>query len=207
MTRKKAKRILRWYHFFRFLTILAMIICVIVSVGGYFLTQEAYEMYISLSPATSIEERISSYQQAIGLRPDRLEAYILLLNAYGEDGSFSKTESEAFLTIYNRNHTKFNAADSNYGVLHQKAGILYVTGYEDKSSVTRLRLALPFLEIASAGITEANAQALTVRCYCQIGRYYREYVWSAGAGMKEVNLLLWAAAYSSEQLMFLHGNL
>lgn len=186
MTRKKAKRILRWYRFCRFMTILALLVCIGSVIGGYLLTQTAYASYTSLSPATDLEERLTSYWKAIQLCPDRLEAYILLLDAYGEDSSFSKAESEAFLNSYNRNHTKFDISDPDYGTLHRKAGILYVTGYEDVNSASRLRLALPFLKIASANLDGTEEDALAVNCYCRIGGYYRDYLWAAGAGTREV---------------------
>ena len=186
LTRKKAKRILRWYRFCRFICVLALLVCICAALSSYYLTQEAYTVYISLSPATHPDIRAASYQQAIQLRPEQLEAYILLLDVYGEDGSFAKAESEIFLSAYNRNHLKFDSSDINYSLLHQKAGMLYTTGYEDRSVASRLKLALPFLKIASETMPEQDTNASAVRCYYQIGRYYQEYVWTAGSDRKEV---------------------
>ena len=174
MTLKKAKLLL-------FLTralICTSIICLVLSlsagIAGAILQKNLYSSLLSISPATDADERCSSYLRAIRLCPERPEGYIALLELYAQDGSFTKEESDLFLSLYNANHRRFASADK--GTVAEKAGLLYMNGYNAQTTA-RLRMALPFLREAEKAGNLNNPES--VRCYCIIGAYYQDYIWDA----------------------------
>ena len=152
-------------------------------VGARILTNRAYQDFITISAASAPNVRLGAYRRAIQLCPDRSEAYLLMLEVYGEDGTFSQKESDDFLTIYNANHSKL-PEDNGSAAVHARAGLLYINGYEGNSTV-RLRMALPFFETALPLAAEDHESYAAVACYASIGRYYRDYIWTAAT--KEVS--------------------
>lgn len=154
-------------------------------IGAGYLTEGTYRAYVGISGSTATDQKIQTYREAITLAPDRPEAYSLLLDTYGEDGSFGKQESEQFLEAYNTNHTKMKQNSLEYGELQSQIGLLYINGLEDASSVSRLRMALPFLKTANAILPADHPQKGTVNCYCQIGTFYEDYIWTASS-MREI---------------------
>ena len=143
---------------------------------------QAYEDFISISSATNMQSRTLTYSRAIELCPERPEAYLLLLDAFGEDGIFDKTESEAFLAIYNKHHKRL-PQNEEIATVFSQAGLLYINGYEDNPTVS-LRMALPFFETALPLMSQEHENYLTTSCYANIGRYYRDYIWTTST--KEV---------------------
>lgn len=132
-----------------------------------------YRSFVSVSNATDPAARRASYLHAISIAPEKAQAYLLLLDCYDEDGIFEKAESEEFLSIYNANHTNL-PSDTQSAQLHKSAGLLYINGYNDSSSV-RLKMALPFFESAQS-LGEDDA---VVKCYVSIGHYYRDFIWTS----------------------------
>ena len=163
-----------------------MVLCLILAYGcfiyGYIIKCDAYQDYITISSSTSMENRLGIYQRAIRLCPDRPEAYILLLDAYGEDGVFDASESEAFLGIYNANHTMLPENEDS-AAIYAKAGMIYINGYENTATVS-LRMAMPFFEAALPLMAEDHPDYNATACYVRIGQYYRDYIWTAAS--KEV---------------------
>lgn len=181
-----AKRKLREFHLSLGVGIVFLMICVGAMAASNLLRTNAYNSFISISPSTQMQTKRNTYLRAIRLSPEKPDAYLLLLDAYNEDGAFSKEESEEFLSIYNSNHSSLNPRAEEYEELHYKAGFLYINGY-DGSTPTRLRMALPFLEEAREGGGENGPHALAVQCYCRIGAYYRDYIWDASSSVREVS--------------------
>lgn len=163
-----------------------LVLCLILAYGcliyGFIIKNDAYLDYITISSSTSMETRIGIYQRAIRLSPERPEAYILLLDAYGEDGIFDASESEAFLGIYNANHSLLPKNEDSASI-YAKAGMLYINGYENTATVS-LRMALPFFEAALPLMAEDHPDYNATACYVRIGQYYRDYIWTAAS--KEV---------------------
>ena len=62
--------------------------------------------------------------------------------------------------------------------------MLYINGYDGTATV-RLRMALPFFELALPLAGKGSESYTTVSCYAGIGRYYRDYIWTTAA--KEVS--------------------
>ncbi len=182
MTLRKAKLML-WLLWG---TLAAAILCLLVSLGaaaaGFVLRDKAYQDLLSISQATDIGQRRSTYLRAIRLYPDRPDGYLALLNAYGEDGSYTKAESDEFLTLYNANHLAI-LEEGKYQIDRQ-TGLLYMNGYEG-TTTARLRMALPFLQNALHSPFVREEDRSSISCYCQIGAYYQDYIWNA-TSVKEI---------------------
>lgn len=173
---------------FRAAVILAVAFAVLsvgCRIGSNYLIENTYRTYVGISASTAGPERIATYTHAIELAPGKPEAYRLLLDTYGEDGTFGKQESEQFLAVYNANHTRLTESSQEYAQLQSMIGLLYINGYEDTSSVTRLRMALPFLRAANGILPAEDPQKETIDCYCQIGTFYEDYIWNASS-VKEI---------------------
>lgn len=155
-------------------------------IGSGVVTGQAYRDLVEISPATQVELRREAYLQAIRLSPEEPVAYIRLIDCYNEDGIFEKTESQEFLAIYNSYHTQLNFKDSKCSQIFYKAGLFFVNGYEGNMT-TRLRMALPFLETARDLMTEEDPGYMAVTCYCEIGRFYQDYIWDAASAVREVS--------------------
>lgn len=170
------KKKLLWFY----ILISGCLLSIAVSVGCFVaasvMKNNAYRQFTGLSLSSDVEERTKSYERAIALCPDRPDAYRLLLETFGEDGRFTKEESGRFLAIYNANHQELEE-DIAYGEIHAQAGTLYINAYEDTATV-RLRMALPFFETAEEYMTDEAHGKLIVNCYTNIGRYYRDYIWT-----------------------------
>lgn len=167
-------------------TIVMSLICIATLIFGIMLRNAAYVSFTAISAASDASQRTSQYIRAIQLRPSLSDAYIKLLEVYAEDGRLSRQESQTFLNLYNANQTVLNTHDRKYSELHYRAGMLYINGYEDTNSTTRLRMAIPFFENALNSQKENIDGWETVQTYCRIGRYYRDYIWNVGSEMKEI---------------------
>ena len=185
MQERKAKRYLLLFRICSGLTILALIVSISTKVASSVLTGSAYESAMQISAATDTKQKITVYSEAIRLAPERPDAYILLISAYGEDGLFDKRESEEFLALYNANHNYLNPSDPSYGQLQKNIGFLYMNGYDDESP-TRLRMAMPFLREANEVLADDAPGKQAVSCYCKIGTYYEDYIWDASS-VREVS--------------------
>lgn len=175
LTAKRAKHLLL---LIRLLLCFGLILTV-CSIGSRFaanaMVNSSYQKLISISAASGPELCRQSYREAISLLPQASEPYIRLLQVYGDDGTFSKAESEEFLALYNANHLSLTQ-DADYVTLHCNAGLLYVSGYED--AAMRLKLAYPFFQAALDAMPEDDPQRASISCYCQIGDFYRSYIWT-----------------------------
>lgn len=169
-----------------FLSALCLTISIACIIAGVILTETTYRSYIDLSPSTDQSLRKDAYKQAIALCPDRLDAYLKLLDLYTEDGVFKKEESEEFLSLYNSNHNRMNRFSTEYSQLHYTLGYLYMSGYEEHITVC-LNMALPFFETALETIKSNDPNYLMVDCYCQMGTFYRDYIWNVSAAHREVS--------------------
>lgn len=182
----QARKKLQNYRILWGLDIFFLLLCVGCLTASLLVRNHAYSEALKISPATDVAVRQTTYAQAIDLCPNRPDAYLCLLDTYNEDGSFTKAESEAFLSIYNSNHTKLQTSDSAYSKLHYTAGLMYVNGYETDTA-SRLRMALPFLEEAKSYMNENDPEWLTTSCYCMIGAFYKDYIWNTSASVREVD--------------------
>lgn len=170
MDSKAAKRKLTQFYILLTFAVLTTVACIIGLVGGHLLEQSTYADLTSVSSGKSLQSQQKSYHKAIELRPQDKTAYLRLLDTYGEDGVFTKAESEDFLSVYNANRRKIEDLSD----VCTEAGLLYINAYEGSSSA-RLRMALPFLEKAKPKDAETKK---IVSCYTDMGQIYQNYIWN-----------------------------
>lgn len=144
--------------------------------AAWFITEKTYREYSTVSASSSREIRLNSYKKAIGLLPGRANAWLLILDVYAEDGLFQQEESDEFLALYNALHGKLPNSAAAADV-YAMAGLLYVNGY-DANATIRLRMALPFFELALPLTSQESENFAAVSCYAGIGKYYRDYIWT-----------------------------
>ena len=89
-----------------------------------------------------------SYMEAVVLEPGRTDAYFRLLEYYESQGRFGTSESQAFLSLYNRNKEMLEGKRYDVAELNYKAGQMYFNLYGDpeEEQVLSLRIqkAYPF---------------------------------------------------------------
>lgn len=167
-------------------TVVFLILCITCYAANRILAYDLYDDLLSIIPGTDVETRKDTYIKAITLAPEKDEAYLELISLYWEDGVFTKTESEEFLSLYNRCCRRMNRRSETYAQIHYEAGLLYVNGYEDTAQ-TRLRLGFPFLKTANDYMDTNHEFYEMVRGYCLLGDYCQTYLWEAAASAQEVS--------------------
>jgi len=162
--------------------LVAGIVCNSVSTK---MNNSTYDSLISVVASTSYEDKLESYKQAIGIYPNDTRAYIKMLEAYENEGQFSKTENDQFLALYNANKDGFDKTTVEVAELNYKIGMMYFNYYTNEDGTSsfsnRVQKAYPFFaenyentEI-EAGFTEKSLSD----CYYQICSFYKKYILSS----------------------------
>ncbi len=158
------------------------ITCSLLSTG---VNSNNYDVLISVMASTSYEDKIDSYKQAIEIYPYDTRAYIKLLEAYENEGRFSKSENDEFLALYNANMDGFDRTSVEIAELNYKIGMMYFNYYtnEDGSSSfsNRVQKAQPFFAENYENIEDAESfeQKKLSDCYYQICTFYKKYILSS----------------------------
>lgn len=79
----RAKKV---YTIMKALAITFAVLSIVCLAAWLWTENDAYRKWTGISSATDLETRKSSYSRAINLSPGRLDAYLLLINCYKEDG-------------------------------------------------------------------------------------------------------------------------
>lgn len=166
-------------------TILAFVFACIGGGSRVWATQQnnsTYEAYISPSSATSIDNKVESYKKAISIYPERTDAYLAMLEAYEEEGQFSKAENDQFLAVYNANKDSFDKTSVSVAELNYKIGMMYFNYYTNEDGnydfSTRVQKAYSFFasnyenENISPDFTYKNLSD----CYYYICSFYKKYI-------------------------------
>lgn len=157
------------------------IACKLISTN---MNNSSYETLVNVMSSTAIDEKISSYKQAIDIYPTDTRAYVKMLEAYENEGVFSKKENSEFLAVYNQHKEDFDYTDSAVASLNYKIGVMYFNYYtaEDGSGEfsTRVQKAFPFFEenYANQEIPSYAEKTLS-DCYYQICSFYKKYILSS----------------------------
>ena len=99
-----------------------------------------YQTLLETSESVDYETRVSNYVEAIKLDGDNPDAYIQLLKAYEENGTFGTKESQQFSTLYNKNKGEFNSKDSDVVHMHYLIGRMYFNMYDDGTNSVRSKV-------------------------------------------------------------------
>lgn len=151
-----------------------------------------YEILVSTSTATALNEKIDSYKRAIAIYPERTDAYMCMLEAYEDEGRFGKEENDEFLALYNANKDTFDHTTSEVAELNYKIGMMYFNYYTEEdgsySFSTRVQKAYSFFaeNHNNAEIPQDFEDMNLSECYYQICSFYKNYILN-GATVEEAS--------------------
>lgn len=151
-----------------------------------------YEILISPSTATALNEKIDSYKRAIAIYPERTDAYMCMLEAYEDEGRFGKEENDEFLALYNANKDTFDHTTSEVAELNYKIGMMYFNYYTEEdgsySFSTRVQKAYSFFaeNHNNVEIPQDFEDLNLSECYYQICSFYKNYILN-GATVEEAS--------------------
>lgn len=151
-----------------------------------------YEILVSPSAATALNEKIDSYKRAIAIYPERTDAYMCMLEAYEDEGRFGKEENDEFLALYNANKDTFDHTTSEVAELNYKIGMMYFNYYTEEdgsySFSTRVQKAYSFFaeNHNNVEIPQDFENMNLSECYYQICSFYKNYILN-GATVEEAS--------------------
>lgn len=164
------------------LMLITGIVCNLLSTK---VSTNTYENLISVMASTSYEEKIESYKEAIEIYPYDTRAYVYILEAYENEGVFSKAENDEFLALYNAHKDGFDTTTTEVAELNYKIGMMYFNYYTNEDGSTsfsnRVQKAYPFFAANyenTANLEEFSQKSLS-DCYYQICAFYKKYILSA----------------------------
>ena len=171
--------------------LVAAILSVVMLISGFVcsfastqVNNNTYESLISVMASTSLDQKISSYKQAIEIYPYDTQAYIKILEAYENEGQFDKAENNEFLALYNRYQDGFDKTTVEYAELNYKIGMMYFNYYTENGEVkfsTRVNKAYSFFaaNYENQEIAPDFAEKSLSDCYYQICTFYKRYILSS----------------------------
>lgn len=139
-----------------------------------------YELLVSTSTASSLDDKISNYKRAVEIYPSRTDAYKKMIEAYQDDGVFSKQQNDEFLAVYNANKEQLDTTSTDVAELNYMIGMLYFNYYTedadgDYSFSTRVQKAYPFFEENYNSATGFEEQKIS-DSYYTICSFYKKYI-------------------------------
>lgn len=173
--KRKQKRRLTSFIVAAVLSVVMLFAGIGCSYAATAVNNNTYDALVSVVSSTSLEDKIDSYKQAIGIYPYEPEAYLRILEAYENEGQFSKSESDQFLALYNANKDGFDTTDPAVSQLNYKIGLMYFNYYTDDSVNTRVQKAYPFFSANYENGTDFDEKSLS-DCYYQICSFYKKYI-------------------------------
>lgn len=180
--KNKQKRKLRIFCAAFTLAVLCLFSGIVCGKMSEYINNSDYDVLISTSTASSLEDKAASYKRAIEIYPERTSAYLYLLQAYEDEGRFSKSENDEFLALYNAHRDSFDESGTDVAELKYKIGMMYFNYYTEDdggySFSTRVQKAYSFFVENYESGTEFEGKALS-DCYYHICSFYKKYILSA----------------------------
>ncbi len=183
--KRMQKRRLIIFAFFAVLGIVTLVSGFACNFAAERVNSNTYDAYISIMSSTSYEEKIESYKQAIALYPNDVRAYVLMLEAYENEGVFGQTENNEFLALYNANMDSFDVTSVEFAELNYKIGLMYFNYYTNDdgsySFSNRVQKAYSFFEsnYTNENISSDFEEKKLSDCYYQICSFYKKYILSS----------------------------
>lgn len=162
--------------------VLMLISGVVCNLLATMVNNNTYDSLISVVSSTDITEKINNYKQAIKIYPYDTRAYTAILDAYENEGVFSKNENDEFLALYNANKDGFDNSSVAVAELNYKTGMMYFNYYTDesgsKSFSGSVQKAYPFFEANYNNklIADGFSKKTLSNCYYQICSFYKKYI-------------------------------
>lgn len=178
--KKKQRRRLGLFITSAILTILCAVSSLTLRIAASNMDKNNYESLIGLSEATSYDEKVDSYTQAITIYPSDTRAYQKLLEAYEFEGVFGKEQNDGFLALYNKNKDSFDKTSSEFAELNYKVGMMYFNYYNSDGKEVqfseRVQKAYPFFKENYDNAPDSFDESELSDCYYQICDFYKTYI-------------------------------
>ena len=147
-------------------------------IGSAQALKSSYMELIGTDTSTEHSQKVANYVSAINLVGSDPRAYILLLQAYRDNGLFGDNESNQFLALYNANQDSMDTGSREFLDLSYETGITYFYLYSgnDNTFRTRVLKSFPFFtRIVESGDTEYQYYNIA-QSYYIIGDFYSKYI-------------------------------
>lgn len=180
--KRRQKRKLNLFVATIVLTVLGCVSGIVCNVVSKNINNNNYDVLISTSTASSLEEKVESYKDAIDIYPERTDAYLKMIEAYEDEGKFSKAENDEFLAVYNANKDQLDLSSEEVAFLNYKIGMMYFNYYTENedgeySFSTRVQKAYAFFNENYLNATDFEQKTMS-DCYYQICSFYKKYILS-----------------------------
>ena len=180
--KRKQKRKLASFIIMASLTVVMALTGIICSMAATKINNINYDTLISPAEATSLDDKMVSYKQAIDIYPEKLDAYSCILEAYEDEGRFGKKENGEFLALYNAHKDSFDDTSVEYADLNYKIGMMYFNYYTNDdgsySFSNRVQKAYSFFtkNYENEEISKAFKYKSLSDCYYRICYFYKKYI-------------------------------
>ena len=165
-------------------TAAACILFAIVGVLGltmriYTNNEDYNQNILQAEKAATSEEKVQYYGKAIEIKPNEIEAYLGMVEAYKDDAVFTVDEEKGFKTKINANLSGLREK-SDYGSLAFEIGKLYWYYYDygktetADNQVTRMKSAIQWFEDATEYGGQSADYYLMSTIYRDIGKFNRD---------------------------------
>lgn len=165
-------------------TLVASVVCVLAGVTCQAIStkmnNDDYESYLlRAEKSATYQERVQNCLDAIYVKPNEIEAYKKLIEAYKEDAVFTVDEEAQFKSTIN-SHLKELSNSKGYADLAFETGKLYWYFYdygktaEQDNQVTRMKSAIQWFEDACTYATEENDAYRMASVYKEIGKFNQD---------------------------------
>lgn len=150
-----------------------------------------YKTYIETTNADP-NERIGVYRKAVLIYPQRIDAYMKILECFEEEGSFKPSECRYFTDIYDSNKDGMDKSSDEYAELNYKAGMMFYSFYtnEDGSEniAGRINNAYRYFKDnhENPEISAEFKYKNLSECYYSICEFYKKYIFD-GIKTQEVS--------------------
>lgn len=179
--KKKQKRKLRTFIAMVTLAVMFLISGIVCNRVAVNLNNGNYDVLVSTSTASSLEEKVENYKKAIEIYPARTDAYFKMIEAYEDEGKFGKEENDEFLAVYNAHKDELDVTNTKVSELNYKIGMMYFNYYTENDGTysfsTRVQKAFSFFNENNNNATGFEAQKMS-DCYYQICSFYKKYILS-----------------------------
>lgn len=183
--KKKQKRKLASFVAMVGVSTLMLITGIVCNLFSTRVSNNTYDNLISVMASTSYEEKIESYKEAIEIYPYDTRAYMCILEAYENEGVFSKTPNDEFMALYNANKDGFDTTTTEVAQLNYKIGMMYFNYYTNEDGTVsfsnRVQKAHPFFaaNYENSTISDGFEEKNLSDCYYQICSFYKKYILSS----------------------------
>lgn len=165
-------------------TLVASVVCVLAGVTCQAIStkmnNDDYESYLlRAEKSATYQERVQNCLDAIYVKPNEIEAYKKLIEAYKEDAVFTVDEEAQFKSAIN-SHLKELSNSKGYADLAFETGKLYWYFYdygktaEQDNQVTRMKSAIQWFEDACTYATKENDAYRMASVYKEIGKFNQD---------------------------------